>query len=536
MMPKLSASHKDEKIVVDFEAGESVKDILDKTDLRVRSACRGIGACGICKVKVSPETTDELSLAEDIHLDEEEVEDKIRLACQVFPKDDLEVEVVNRAPKSKWRSYASAEKKTIYKEPCYEEEFSSVIEPLAVAVDLGTTNISIVLFSLKTQKVIAERIVHNPQSKYGADVITRLTTAVESKDKTGELQQMIIDIIAQGLMDISSREVIRLEDIVMVDIVGNTTMISLLSNKNQKELLDPKKWDKYVDILSVDTSKWKRAWGINSKGKIKQVRPIAGFIGSDLLAGIVSTGLFKKKKPSMLVDFGTNSEIALWTGKEIIVSSAAGGPAFEGAGFKFGMPAIPGALYAAKHTDKNKWKFKIMENCKVAGICGSGLVDIIANLLDMGVLSEKGNFNTQEQKWFVPVGGGQMYITKQDIDIIQRAKAAIVTGMSILCKEAGIEVDSLDKLYIGGAFGSYLNIEKAKKIGLLPNIKNKKIKIIGNSALNGTMDIMQYCEAKEYADKASKNIKVVNMSKKSSFDLIYLENLYLKPAQESEYE
>jgi len=535
-MPKLSAFHKDENIVIDFEIGESVKTILDKTTLRVRSACRGLGACGVCKIKIISGNVDNHSLAESLNLTEEEMKDNIRLACQVFPKDDLKVEVINRAAKSQWKSSTFANRNTIYKELCSDTHELKIKEPLGVAVDLGTTNISIVLFSLKSGQILAERLIGNPQSKYGDDVITRLVASMESKERAIELQEMIIEIISQGLMDISRREVVSLKSIVKVDIVGNTTMLSLLSNKNQDKLLDPKTWDKYVDVLVEDDSKWKREWGVNENCKITQIKPVAGFIGSDLLAGIISTGLFNEKKPSLLVDFGTNSEIALWTGKEMIVSSAAGGPAFEGAGFKFGMPAISGAIYSAKYTNKNKWKFKILENSKIAGICGSGLIDIIANLLDRGILTKKGNFNLKEQKWAVPIDELQMSISKQDIDIIQRAKAAIVTGISILCKEAGIKMDSLNKVYIGGAFGLYLNIDNAKKIGLIPNIKNSKIKIIGNSALNGTIDIMKYYEAKEDVNKISKNIKVVNMSKKSSFDLIYLENLYLQPVQELENE
>ncbi len=535
-MPKLYASHKNKKLIIDFKPGESIKDILDKTDLRVRSACRGVGACGICKIKILSDTTSNPSLAEEINLGQEEIEKNTRLACQVFPKNNLKIEIISCAPKSKFKSSTFANINSIYKELAYKDNFFPVKNPLGVAIDLGTTNISIVLFSLKTQKVIAERFVINPQNKYGDDVLTRLLAAVESENIAKELQQMIIDIIALGLIDISSREIIKLKDIVMLDIVGNTIMISLLSNKNQKKLISPRTWDKYVNVLIEDDSKYKKAWGVNENCKITQIKPIAGFIGSDLLAGIISTGLFNNKKPSLLVDFGTNSEIALWTGKEMIVSSAAGGPAFEGAGFKFGMPAISGAIYSAKCTNKNKWDFKILENCEVAGICGSGLIDIIANLIDMKILTKKGNFNLKEQKWIIPINKSKMYISKKDIDIIQRAKAAIVTGIRILCKEAGVKIDSLNKLYIGGTFGLHLNIDNAKKIGLIPNIENNKIKIIGNSALNGTMDIMQYSEAKEYVNKLSKNIKIVNMSKSSSFDFIYLENLYLQPMQEEENE
>ncbi|MEA3374538.1 MAG: ASKHA domain-containing protein [Campylobacterota bacterium] len=532
-MAKLSVSANDDHITVEFKRGESVKEILDQTSFRVRSACRGFGACGLCKVKVIKGEVNKVEEAEKLHLSQDELNSNIRLGCQLFPEKDLEIKIINLAPVSKWRSKTFFSNSSIYKESTFDQnEYPSIAEPLALAIDLGTTNISVVVFSLKFGQVLAERIINNPQTKYGDNVISRLISANESKESAKELQHMIIEIIADGLMDITTRDVIRLNDIVKVGIVGNTTMLSLLSNKNQKELLNPKKWDKYIDVVEFDEKEWIKRWGINRDARILKIKPIATFVGSDILAGIITTGLMQENRPSVLVDFGTNSEIALWTGKELLVTSASGGPAFEGTGFKFGMPAVSGAIYSANIKNSEEWEFKAVDNDKISGICGSGIIDIIANLIDENILTQTGSFNQKEQKWDLPIKEPDLYITKHDIDLIQRAKAAIITGIDILCKEVGIKTDSLQKVFIGGAFGLYLNIENSKKIGLIPNIKNNNIKIIGNSALNGCIDIIRYREAEEYIAQLENKIKIVNMSKVDAFDLLYLKNLFLKPAEE----
>lgn len=530
-MPKLYASYKNEQIIVEFQTGSSLKSILDQTRLRVRSACRGYGACGLCKIRVNTQEVNQLSASESMHLSKEEISNNIRLACQVYPKKDMEVEIINIAPKSKWRSSTLAKGNSIYKKPYSNKIYSHIKEPLGVAIDLGTTNISITLFCLKTNSIIAERLIFNPQNIYGTDVIARLLAAAESKETAEKLRNITVQIIEEGLKDISSREVIILENIVKVGIVGNTAMLAIFNNKNQKNLLKPEKWDKYINVIRKDQKELIKTWEINKKAEILIIKPIAGFVGSDIAAGIVSCGMMDKNEPSVIVDFGTNSEIALWNGENLYVTSAAGGPAFEGMGLKFGMPASAGALYKVDHID-NKWDFKTVENEDITGICGPGYIDIIALLLNEEILDSKGVFKGDDQFWQLPFVKKELIITKNDIDLIQRAKAAIITGIQILCDKADIEISSL-KIYIAGAFGYYLNGKNAKMIGILPDIDDDKIEIIGNSALNGCKDILQYKDARKSLKKTTDNIKIINMSMEDSFSLYFFENLFLKPIKET---
>ncbi|MDB2405700.1 2Fe-2S iron-sulfur cluster-binding protein, partial [Arcobacteraceae bacterium] len=205
-MYKLYAFHGQDHIVVDFKKARSlsIKDILDQSKLRVRSACRGYGACGLCKIKLQDsKKINELSPSESMHLSEDEINDDVRLACQVFPDKDIEVEIINIAPKSIWRSATLAKHDSIYKELSYNEKsYQMIKEPLGVAIDVGTTNISITVFSLKTAFIISERLIFNPQNLYGTDVISRILASLESKKTAKKLHNLVIKIIGDGLKDI----------------------------------------------------------------------------------------------------------------------------------------------------------------------------------------------------------------------------------------------------------------------------------------------------------------------------------------------
>ncbi|MCP4397641.1 MAG: ATP-binding protein, partial [bacterium] len=210
---------------------------------------------------------------------------------------------------------------------------------------------------------------------------------------------------------------------------------------------------------------------------INVIPPLAGFVGSDLIAGIVTTSLHVQEAPALLIDFGTNSEIALWDGNRFFVTSAAGGPAFEGWGICTGMPAEAGAIYCAQPGDNEEWEVKTIANREPEGICGSGFVDIVSILLQNSLLSQTGKLapkvrpgNGREQ-FTLPINAGKdIYITNKDVDLFQAAKAAIGVGIIGVCREAGIDSQELNRVCIGGAFGQYLDIENAQTIGLLPLI------------------------------------------------------------------
>lgn len=529
-MPKLTATHADKKVVVDFEQGENVRTILDRSDMRVRSGCSGLGACGLCRIRVTEGNVNPPSESEHLTLGTTEIGRGVRLACQVAPTADATVSVINLASRSEWKSTVTDISPGNYKNNCSPPaRFGSVHEPLGAAIDIGTTNVTIAVFSLRANTIISQRIAKNSQSPYGSDVISRLCAAAEDRKRAEDLHDLIVAQIGEGLMDIATREGISTEHIVSVGVVGNTPMLALFGNKNYAYLLDPARWDKYIDVLPEDAEEYIAAWRLHPDAGVYVIPPIAGFVGSDLVAGIVTSGVMRDSRPRALIDFGTNSEIALWDGKALWVTSASGGPAFEGTGISFGLPAVAGAIYRAEFRENDAWHFDIIDGGAAEGICGSGLIDILATLIDKGLLSVTGNLADGATRWDLPMETSRLYITKKDIDMVMRAKSAIMTGLLTLCRHAGIAVKDLEGIAIGGAFGKYLDVQNAQKIGLLPPMDSQTVTNLGNTAITGCVDVMRYCDARECIARIPGLSEIINMSHDSEFEMLFLENLYLRP-------
>ncbi len=264
--------------------------------------------------------------------------------------------------------------------------------PLGLAVDLGTTNIRLALLDLENGRCLAQRRGRNPQASYGADVLTRLVAAQESPESARALRELAVSAIGEGLSDLARREGIDLRRVVSLAVVGNTPMLALLAGKNHHQLLQPQHWQAPVDCQPEGAARWAEAWSIHPRADVRFIQPLAGFVGSDLLAGLVATRLLAGPAPALCIDFGTNSEIALWDGVDLWVTSAAGGPAFELWGLSHGMPAEPGAVYRVDRGPNGALHYQVIGGEEPRGFCGSGLVDLICRLLETGRLSRTGRF------------------------------------------------------------------------------------------------------------------------------------------------
>ncbi|MBD3317068.1 MAG: DUF4445 domain-containing protein, partial [Chitinivibrionales bacterium] len=409
------------------------------------------------------------------------------------------------------------------------EAIASVKSPCGVAIDLGTTSISFIVYSFKDGRRLTGRFGMNPQLELGSDIFTRLSNANESPEKAGKAGNLLVNAIGSALYDIAKYDGIDPERIVSITIVGNTGIISLLTQDKYRMLLDPESWMKPIRSVAHNVSSWKQAWGIHKHADIHIVPSIAGFVGADILAGVYSLGIIECPRNSLLIDFGTNSEIALWNGENLFVTSASGGPAFEGAGIGCGMPAELGAICKAVLTPKNEIVCSTVGDADAKGICGSGLIDIIAIMRNNGTLSESGNFIHEGMvSYDLQHGAKRLRITKRDIDVIQRAKAAVGAGIRILLDAARMQVNRLEKVYIAGAFGSFLNIENGKAIGLIPPLENGKFELCGNTALAGCEEIMISGGAESALNRILEKSKILNMSGCEDFEDYFLDNLYLK--------
>ena len=530
-MPILTVKLGERERRISFDRAGSLREILDATDVRVRAGCRGSGSCGLCRVRIEDGYAGVPTRNERIILGDGGLRQDIRLACQVMPEKDLSITILAPAPRSNWRSLPEgAEERKKRSGLDLQEIHPEVRTPYGVAVDLGTTHIRISLFELSSGKWVAGRYGPNPQLLYGSDVMTRLIAASEAPEQALALSRQAVGAVGDALLDMTAREGIDIAQVVRLSLVGNTTMLALLSGRNHSLLLRPDHWASAIDCLPGNGADLAISLGIHPRARIDILPPLAGFVGSDLLAGVLTTRLTENGAGSLLVDFGTNSEIALWDGKTLWVTSAAGGPAFEESGVACGAPAEPGAIHRVCERD-GAFHYEVIAGGDPHGVCGSGMVDLIACLVRSGRLSAAGRFTPalSGEGLTIVRGEADIVIRKRDVDLFQRAKGAIGAGMEILMKNAGMGIGDLRRLCIGGLFGRYLDIGNARDIGLLPAISPDLVELCGSTALAGCEDTLFEPAAVERLMAIRERSRLVDMSGCPDFDEIYLKNLYLRP-------
>ncbi|WP_236610450.1 ASKHA domain-containing protein [Methanosphaerula palustris] len=399
-----------------------------------------------------------------------------------------------------------------------------------MAVDLGTTHINISLYNLVAGKRLAGRVGQNPQMDSGSDIMTRLVVASGSIEQANRLSRQVREAIGEALQDIASRDGINLLQVVRFSLVGNTAMLALLSGRNYDLLITPGHWAGDIECLPQDPGAWAAEWEIDPDAAIEILPPLAGFVGSDLLAGVLATHLTDSREKSLFIDFGTNSEMGVWDGEVLWVTSAAGGPAFESNGFTCGMPAEPGAVYRVRFRDETL-SLSIIAGDDLRGLCGSGIIDLIAGLVERGIVTEKGQFAPEysDEGFVVSKHDPRIVLKKSDVDLFQRAKAAIGTGIQVLLEKGGMDPSDIEHIYIGGIFGHFLDIKNAQKIGLLPMIAPDRIHLCGNTALKGCEMALLSSQAVDKLKHIRRIARFINLSECRNFDDIYLENLYLQP-------
>ncbi len=391
-MPKLMVTIDEKERIISFEPGKTLKQILEGADLQIRAGCNGTGACGLCKIRIEDGQAGEPTTNERVYLEPDQLELGVRLACQVVPQKDLRASMLEPIRPSSWRCLHSAASKDTM--PLLTPENSlpqKDKKSYGIAMDIGTTHLRLSLFEMDSGRWLCGRIGLNPQINSGLDVMTRLIMAGESPQQAENMRLQVLEAIGEALQHMSVREGIVLKQVVRVNLVGNTAMLTLLTGQNYEKLLTPAHWMRFIDCQPGDVKEWVDLWGLHPEARIDVMPPLAGFVGSDLLAAAMSTGLFESRPGSLLIDFGTNSEIALWDGKTLWVTSAAGGPAFEGSGISCGIPAEPGAIFEV-NVGAETVDVSVINGMEPRGICGSGLVDLIAGLLRVKKINRRGVF------------------------------------------------------------------------------------------------------------------------------------------------
>jgi uncharacterized 2Fe-2S/4Fe-4S cluster protein (DUF4445 family) len=369
-----------------------------------------------------------------------------------------------------------------------------------IVVDIGTTTIVAHLLDVNTLATLDAQACFNSQGLYGREVTRRMITAEKRGDD--ELQKMLVEDINQLIENLANENDVNLKDINAVVCAGNTAMAHFLLGLPVENI----RRFPYV-ATSVDPPPLRAAEvgiEINPRGLLYSLPGISAWVGSDVTAGILATGLYERDETSLLVDIGTNGETVIGNGEWIVSSSASAGPALEGASLSCGMQAEKGAIERF-YIEDGEIRYKTIGDYPPKGICGSGIIDLLSVLLEMSIINRSGNFVDDGAHIFTDIDGRKSYIlvhdvrpifvTESDIENVITAKAAIYAAMKILVKRLDLSFEKIDRFYIAGAFGNFIDVESAIKIGLIPNINREKITYAGNTSIKGAKMAALYKDA-----------------------------------------
>ena len=422
---------------------------------------------------------------------------------------------------AKWHVTVSVwqDQEVIAVQPGYHED------SYGAAVDIGSTTVALYLCNLRTGEMLAAESEMNPQIVYGEDVMSRIQYTIEHKDGLEKLHKAIISTLNKLLKQAAKTAKIKTEEILEMVLVGNSTMHHLLLNLQPKDLgLAP-----FVPAIhkSVDIKARELGLNINSSGNIHVLPTIASFVGADTSAMIVAEEPHKQDENWLLIDVGTNAELILGNRKRLLCTSTPTGPALEGAHVEYGMRAAPGAIERV-HIDEQTLepRYKIVgeeqwNTGKAKGICGSAIIDAVAELFRVGIVDSRGKFKTEfestrirqgESGWEYVIAwaeetsiGRDIPMTQQDVRQIQLAKAALFTAARTLLKRSGLQ--SPDKIILAGGFGSYIDKEKAMLIGLIPDCELDKVYAVGNAAGDGARIALLNVEKRNEIDSVTRKVE-----------------------------
>lgn len=515
-------------------AGTSLLEAAVEAGLDIEGDCAGRGTCGKCRVQVVKGTPSPTTPAEERHLSSVTRREGWRLACQARVLGPLQV-AAGRAVETR-RKDALTRLRT--EAPLVDAD----AEGHAVAVDIGTTTVVASLLDLSRGDALATASATNPQNIYGADVISRITHATTRPRGTRELQERVIEAINALLDDLIRRAGIGREQIRALTVVGNTTMTHLFLGVRPDGLSRAPYEATFTEARTVRAGDLGLA--VPPTADVHVLPGIGGFLGADTVAVALATRLQELPGWTLALDIGTNGELLLAGDGRIWATSTAAGPAFEGAQISSGMRAVAGAIERVRLGDDDI-VLQVIGGGPPLGICGSGLIDAVAALLQSGVLDPSGRLRTADELAGAPpalrdrvirVDGqnafvlaraadgpgpgaeaGPVLLTQGDIRQLQLGKGAILAGARLLLREVGIEESRLDRVLLAGAFGNYIDPASARRIGLLPDVPLSRIVPVGNAAGAGAQEAALSRRRRRQAEELARAIVHVPLAERPEF-------------------
>ncbi|MGD9001451.1 MAG: ASKHA domain-containing protein [Anaerolineae bacterium] len=594
---------------VQVAEGTTLLEAARKAGVGLNAVCGGAGVCGTCRVRVVQGAVSPPNKSEERFLDVPELNAGYRLACQVDVRGDVLVDVPPESITAPQRAQIEGRERPVEIDPTVrtfdvtltapnlhdlrsdetrlrevlreQHGFASVrfdpvvlatippmlrendweirlfirdgevvgaapisTPPLGLAVDIGTTKVAAYLVNLETGETLGASGEMNPQIAFGEDVMARIAYAMEEEGHGRELQEAIVQGLEDRIGELCRQCERDCRDILEAVLVGNTCMHHLVMGLPVDQLgVAP-----YVPALSSSCDVKARDLGLDiAPGAYVHLLPnIAGFVGADHVSMIMASGLHEADRVTLGLDIGTNTEVSLATGGRLLSCSTASGPAFEGAHIRHGMRAAPGAIEWVKIVD-GKVEYQTIDGALPVGICGSGILDSVAELRRIGVLKENGSMRrdshprvrqTGDRPEFVLVlagedgAGNDIVINRKDVSEIQLAKGAIRAGIEVLLAEAGLEIDQVERVVVAGAFGTYLDVASARAIGMFPPLPLDRFDQVGNAAGIGAKLALLSRHCRAVAEQIAQRVEYIELTTNARFSGAYMDAMGLPDPSE----
>jgi uncharacterized 2Fe-2S/4Fe-4S cluster protein (DUF4445 family) len=416
-----------------------------------------------------------------------------------------------------------------------------------LAIDIGTTTIVALLVDMTSGKILGKASGLNRQITYGETLVTRIAFSRKAKNGLQKLQQAAVQTINDLVDSLASSAGIKHEEITSVSAGGNTVMNHLLAKVDVDYLWYVDANDKVPRKPVIKKAK-ELGLHINPEAYVYCLPNVSRFLGGDAIGDVVASGMYDSDEPSLLVDMGTNGEIVFGNEDWLVSCSVASGPAFEGAGIRFGMRAMRGAIEHVKISPESlEAKYTVIGNKRPRGICGSGIIDAAAEMFHVGVLDFRGKIVEGRtplvrkgrdglEYVIVPAEkteiGRDIVITQRDMDYLMDSKGATLGGILVLMKKFNLSIHDVKNFYLAGAFGAYADLRNATKLGIFPELPNAKIHPIGNGSLSGAYATLLSMKKQDIANAIAQNMLYVDLLTDVMFAETYSESIYIPGPKE----
>ena len=533
---------------LDSKKDDSLFDFADSLSIRVPTSCGRTGECHECIVEVRRGASALTPLTES----EKFLRGNYRLACQALvadPSADIEFSVLRRQP----RILTSGTRRDVELRPAYVrgDDGESVVfngpeGPVTVdtfrqaiygiAADLGTTTVVLNLVDLESGETVYTASFENPQRFGGSDIMNRIS--YDGGPDAGELQAVMVSSINFEIGEMVRALKIRRHQIYEIVAVGNTTMreiffgidVQSIGTRPYKSSVEDEFRASKRPTTALSTTAARLGLRIHPKATVYGGPLIASHLGADVAADLLALGMEDRTDPVILVDVGTNTEVVVGYNGKLLAASCPAGPAFEGGEVTYGMPGYDGAIEKVAINDRGLAESTVIGDVEPIGICGSGLIDLLAELRRTGTMDELGKFD--DGSWEYEFSeSNNLTLSRADISALAQAKAANYCGQAIVLREYGLPIDEFEKLYLAGGFANYVDASNAIDIGFIANMPLDRVEKIGNAALEGATIMLLSTPKREEIEKLTATIEHVELETAPDFFDFFVEGCLFKPME-----